>query len=134
MNKEVGLWIDQGRAVVVTLMDGTVETRLVGSHLDGGLYPAARWLARPAMDDASQGAHARPLTGRLGRYYDEITWIISDAAAIAIFGPGDAKSEVVKRLQGRRLGDLIVAVETASQMTPPQIVAKVRQHFAKQPS
>ena len=51
--------------------------------------------------------------------------------SILIFGPGEAKGELKKRLEGDKLGGRIVSIETVDKMTDRQIAAKVRQHFAK---
>ena len=56
---------------------------------------------------------------------------IRDAESILIFGPGEAKGELKKRLEGDKLGGRIVSIETVDKMTDRQITAKVRQHFAK---
>lgn len=54
-----------------------------------------------------------------------------DAESILIFGPGEAKDELKKRLEGNNLGGRIVGIETVDKMTDGQIAAKIRQHFAQ---
>jgi hypothetical protein len=56
---------------------------------------------------------------------------IRDADSILIFGPGEAKGELKKRLESKGLGGRIVAVETTDKMTERQIAAKVRAYFQK---
>jgi hypothetical protein len=46
-----------------------------------------------------------------------------------IFGPGEAKVELKKRLEKVKLHGNIVGMETVDTMTDNQIVSKVRQHF-----
>jgi hypothetical protein len=46
-----------------------------------------------------------------------------------IFGPGEAKVELKKRLENVDLHGHIVGIETTDKMTDNQIVAKVRQRF-----
>jgi hypothetical protein len=46
-----------------------------------------------------------------------------------IFGPGEAKGELKKRLESKGLGGRIVGVETTDKMTERQIAAKVRAYF-----
>jgi hypothetical protein len=72
------------------------------------------------------------LTGHLNSYYDEVISCIRDAESILIFGPGEAKGELKKRLEKDNLGGCIVGIETSDKMTDPQIVAKVRAHFLHQ--
>ena len=54
---------------------------------------------------------------------------IRDAESILLFGPGEAKGELKKRLEKDNLGERIVGVETADKMTDQQIAAKVKNHF-----
>jgi hypothetical protein len=54
---------------------------------------------------------------------------LRNADSIWIFGPGEAKGELKKRLERENLDGRIYRVETAGKMTDRQITAKVRQHF-----
>jgi hypothetical protein len=66
---------------------------------------------------------------KLNIYYDEVISVLRDAKSIFIFGPGEAKGELMKRLEDDHLAHLTQAVETADQMTDRQIAAKVRAYF-----
>ncbi len=124
MKRTVGLWIDHQKAVIIFVGGKQEEIKLVNSqdekhHRQSGVLTPA--------DDIRQ----RELTGHLNSYYDEVVSHIRDAESILIFGPGEAKSELKKRLEKDNLGGHIVGVETSDKMTDPQIVAKVREHFLK---
>ena len=67
--------------------------------------------------------------GHLNTYYEKVISCLRDAESIFLFGPGEAKGELEKRIEKDNLGDHIVGVETADKMTDPQIVAKVKEHF-----
>lgn len=54
-----------------------------------------------------------------------------DGDSIQIFGPGEAKSELEKRLKSKELGERIIGVETVDKMTDRQIAAKVRERLRK---
>jgi hypothetical protein len=54
---------------------------------------------------------------------------IRDADSILLFGPGEAKGELEKRLESEGLKGRIVGVEAADKMAERQIAAKVRQCF-----
>ena len=62
-------------------------------------------------------------------YYDAVIACIRKAESILIFGPGEAKGELQKRLESNNLGERIVGIETVDKMTDRQIAAKVRQYF-----
>lgn len=81
-----------------------------------------------SADDRSQ----RSFTGHLNGYYDEVIACIKDAESILIFGPGEAKGELKKRIERYKSSNRIAAVETADKMTVRQIAAKVREYFQKE--
>ena len=74
---------------------------------------------------------ARVGLGLLNIYYNAVIACIRDAESILIFGPGEAKGELKKRLVRNKLHGRIVGIETIDRMTDRQIAAKVRQHFAE---
>ena len=134
MSTKVGLWIDHRKAIVVAVTDKVGEVALIisavekqarrslSSRHEGSYEP----LQVPA-DDSRQRAY----TGHLNIYYDAVIASIRDAESILIFGPGEAKGELKKRLEGLNLGGRIIGVETLDKMTDRQIAAKVRQRFAE---
>jgi hypothetical protein len=71
----------------------------------------------------------RKFTGHLNIYYDAVIACIRDAESILIFGPGEAKGELQKRIKKTNLGGRIVDIETVDKMTDRQIESKVRQYF-----
>lgn len=133
MRTRVGLWIDHKQAILVALTDKEEEICLIVSkaekqhrrpgdpHRDGPYEPR-----QVAADDIRQ----RVLTGHLNIYYDAVIAGIGDAEFILIFGPGEAKGELKRRLESKKMGERIAAVETVDKMTKGQIAAKVRKHFA----
>ncbi len=134
MGTKVGLWIDHRKAIIVAVTDKGEEGGLIISKAekqlrrsgDSPLKGTYETLHVPA-DDSRQKA----LTGHLNIYYDAVIAAIGDAESILIFGPGEAKGELRKRLERNNLGGRIVAVETVDKMTDRQIAAKIRQHFPK---
>jgi hypothetical protein len=130
---KVGLWIDHRKAIVVAVTDTGEERGLVISAIEkqARRSPAARHTGpyepqQVPADDSRQRAR----TGHLNIYYDAVIASIRDAESILIFGPGEAKGELKKRLERIDLGGRIVRVETVDKMTDRQIAAKVRLHFA----
>jgi len=69
--------------------------------------------------------------GHLNIYYDAVISCIRDAEAIMIFGPGEAKGELKKRIKRNKLSGCIVGLETVNKMTHRQIAARVRQYFSE---
>ena len=137
MKTKVGLWIDHRKAIVVAVTDKGEEIGLIISTAEkqprrSGDSP----LKGPyeALQVPEDNRRQRVFTGDLNRYYDAVIACIGDAESILIFGPGEAKGELKKRLERNNKGGRIAAVETVDKMTKHQIVAKVRKHFAKKSS
>jgi hypothetical protein len=134
MRTKAGLWIDHRKAVVVTVTDKGDETTLVISAVErqrrrsGDSPLKGRYERQQVVADDSQ---QKSFTAHLNSYYDAVIASIGGAEAILIFGPGEAKGELKKRLQRKNLGGRIAVLETVDKMTDRQIAAKVRQHFAE---
>ena len=134
MKTKVGLWIDHRKAIIVTVSDKGEEVGLIVSKVekqlqrsgDSPLKGRYESLKVPA-DDSRQ----RMLTGHINIYYEAVIAGLRDAESILIFGPGEAKDELKKRLEKSKLGGRIIDVETVDKMTDRQIAKKVRQYFAK---
>jgi hypothetical protein len=132
MKTTVGLWIDHRKAVIVVLTDEAEEIKLIISKVEkqpgrsGGIRSKTSYESQLVPADDSR---ERKLVGHLNIYYDAVIACIRDAESILIFGPGEAKGELKKRLERNRLGGRIVGIETIDKMTDRQIAAKVRQYF-----
>ena len=129
-----GLWIDHRKAVIVLITDKGEETKLIISKAEKQLRRSGDSpLKGPyeAQQVPLEDSRQRLFTGNLNIYYDAVIACLRDTDAILIFGPGEAKGELKKRLVKNKLGGRIVGVETVDKMTDRQIAAKVRQHFQK---
>ena len=132
MKKEVGLWMDHRKAVIVVVTDKREEIKLIVSKVEKQLRRSGGSpLKGPyeALQVPADDSHEREFTGHLNIYYDAVIACIRDAEAILIFGPGEAKVELKKRMEREELGGRIVGIETVDRMTDRQIAAKVRQRF-----
>ncbi len=125
MKRQVGLWIDHRNTVIVSVTEKGEETRRISSNMEKHV----RFSGSPEVSAEDQ--RDRRFAGHLTKYYDEVIASIRDAESILIFGPGEAKVELGKRLEGEELGSRIVGIETVDKMTDRQIAAKIRQRFQK---
>ena len=133
MKTKIGLWVDHRKAVVVAIAEGGAETTLVimskvekQSGRSGGKQSTTHYESQKVpADDTRQ----RRFTGQLGIYYDAVIACVRNAEAILIFGPGEAKGELRKRLKKAGVQGRIEEAETADRMTDRQIAARVRRHF-----
>jgi len=127
MKKEIGLWIDHRKAVVVIISNEGEEVREITSHMDKHV----RFSSGTSEDGSSEDVRDRQFENSLNSYYDAVIAVIRHGESIQIFGPGEAKSELKKRLESKELGGRIVGVETVDKMTDRQIAAKVRERLRK---
>ena len=128
MKRQAGLWIDHGDALVVFIGDDGEEMR----RIESGMEKHVRFSGGNRSEEGSaDDQRDRQFASHLNRYYDEVITNIRDAESILLFGPGEAKGELEKRLATKGLGGRIVGIETVDKMTDRQIAAKVREHFRK---
>ena len=127
MKKEVGLWIDRRRAAIVTVKNGGMEMQQVVSDIEKNVR-----FSGGAQDFSEEDIEERRFENHLRKYYDEVISNIHDAESILIFGPGEAKTELKKRIDGKSFIGKKIHVETEDKMTDRQITAKVKRHFKKE--
>jgi stalled ribosome rescue protein Dom34 len=125
MKRQVGLWIDHRKAVIVMVTDEGEETRLIESNMEKHV----RFASGSSEDGSAESTRDRQFASHLDGYYDKVIASIRDAESILILGPGEAKGELEKRLESGELKGRIVGIETVDKMTDRQIAARVRQHF-----
>jgi len=135
MKTRAGLWIDRRKAVIVIVANQGEETKLIISKAEKqprrsgdsplkGPYEAQQ----VSTDDRRQAR----FTGALNIYYDAVIASIRNAESILIFGPGEAKGELKKRIEKGKSNPRIAGIETVDKMTDHQIAAKVRKYFEKE--
>lgn len=121
MKKEIGLWIDHRKAVIVLITDEGEEIKKIKSNME-------KHVRFTSEDGRGEDVRDRQFDNHLDSYYDEVITHLRDADSIQIFGPGEAKGELEKRIEREGLKARIV-VETTDKMTDRQIAAKVKEHF-----
>ena len=132
MKKNIGLWLDHKKAVMLVLAEQSEEFKRIESNIEkhvrfrGGMrnrtpYGAQYFAAEDRMD--------KRLMGQLNKYYGEIISHLRGAETILIMGPGEAKYELESRMAHDRVQDRIAEIETADKLTDRQFAAKVRRYF-----
>ena len=125
MKKNIGLWIDHRKAVIVILTEAGEELKKITSNMEKHV----RFRSGTGSEDgSSEDVRDRQFGNHLNSYYDEVIAAIRGADSIQIFGPGEAKGELAKRLEHEGLKAHIFAIETVDKMTDRQVSAKVREH------
>ena len=131
MKTTAGLWIDHRKAVIAIVSAEGEETMEIRSNVEKqpGRFAGVRSTTHYGQQVPADDSHEKEFTGHLNRFYAGVIAAIGDAESILIFGPGEAKVELKKRLEHAKLGGHIIAMETADKMTDRQIAAKVREYF-----
>ena len=127
MEKQVGLWIDHRKAVIVIISEAGEEIKEIISNMEKHV----RFTGGKATSEigTTEDIRDRQFGNHLNSYYDKVVAVIRDADSILIFGPGEAKGELRKLLEHEGVKSSILAVETTDKLTDRQISAKVREHF-----
>jgi hypothetical protein len=132
MKTRAGVWIDHRKAVIVTV-SGHAETLLEilsgvesqPSREDGVPMDVHFESLLEKADDYQQSDY----TEQLNQYYAKVDAAVHNTTTLLVFGPGEAKGELKKRLEHARYAGRILALETVDKLTDHQIAAKVRKQF-----
>jgi len=127
MKKGIGLWIDHRKAVVVSISHEGEKTTEITSNMEKHV----RYAEGATMAGSSEDIRDRQFGNHLNSFYDAVIAVIHDGDSIQIFGPGEAKSELKKRLESKELGGRIDTIKTVDKMTDRQISEKVRERLQK---
>ena len=134
MKREVGIWIDPSKAVIVTIINEKQQIQEIKSNFEKKNLVSNNKTSKTkskSPESIVEDGRDRQTYNAPDRYYEAVISFIRDAQTILIFGPGEAKTELEECLKREKLGERIVGVVSANKMTDPQIAAKVRNHFYK---
>jgi hypothetical protein len=101
MRTEIGLWIDHREAIIVVLTGDTEETRHIssgsGKHIR---YSGSSHSKTPKgmKEVTSENQRDQKFQNVLNEFYDEVVAAVREAETIQVFGPGEAKGELVIKL------------------------------------
>jgi hypothetical protein len=132
MKTSAGIWIDHRKAVIVTLTGGREQVLVIHSGVEsqpGREDGVSLDVKHEALLVKADDSHQREYTGHLNQYYEEVIAAVAPARTLLIFGPGEAKDELKKRLGHAGFAGRILALGTEDKMTDHQIAARVRQQF-----
>ncbi|MGC9450858.1 MAG: hypothetical protein ACP5I4_05360 [Oceanipulchritudo sp.] len=132
MLKQVGMWIDHRKAVIVFLMNGEERLKVIESNMEKHIRPSGGSRSKSPygpQDVMKEDGRERKYRLHLSRWYESVAEMLQDAEELFVFGPGEAKMEFKKHVEETPLAGKITGVETVDKMTDPQVAAKVRKHF-----
>ena len=126
MKTNAGLWIDHRSAVIVVIGEKGEETKRITFNAEKQVRSSGG-----AQEDSEQDIRDRRFSNHLNKYFDEVIAYVRNAKSILVFGPGEAKMEIKKRLENEKINTRLVDIETVDKMTDKQIAAKVREYFGQ---
>lgn len=131
MTKQIGIWIDHKRAVILTVGEDGETMQQIESGLEHLRFRGGNRSRTPYSTQYQKGDDQldKQFQGHLNKYYENVLALTRGADAILILGPGEAKSEFKKRLEREKTCPPITGILPADKMTDRQFAAKVRSHF-----
>lgn len=137
MKRQVGIWMNTDKAVLVSLLNGkeekiqTIESEIESRpHNPRHVKPGAR--TGTVLVDMDKKMTQRK-NHQMHDYFIRVMHsITSDTGEIFVFGPATTKKHFEKELRKHpEHGSKKLKVETADKMTQPQMVARIKQHFVE---
>ena len=130
--KNIGLWIDHKKTVLVVQNEHGENIQQIDSGIGRHVrYRGASHSKSPFSAQYQQGDDQldNKFTEQLNKFYEKVIAQLRQADAVLIFGPGEAKRELEKRIAHEKVKVPVMKIETADKMTERQIAAKVRNYF-----
>ena len=130
----LGIWLDHKQAHLIWLdEDGESDLQHAQADYAEGREKTDRAASGRTGVYGGVAPHANVEDKRrrqARQFYEKIFRAVRRAENVYIFGPGQAKRELLKRLQRHKDFDgRIQAVESAEKMTQAQMAARVRKFF-----
>ncbi len=135
MEKQVGIWIDTKKAIIVTL-EGHKEEKIteIDSDVENSVYHNKEG-DKGTFSGSHHGDSETKFDNRkkeeMDYYLKAVIANIKDSDYLYIFGPAETKIKLEQKIRDEKsLGKInLKAVETADNMTLNEIVAKVKDFY-----
>ncbi len=135
MEKQVGIWIDTKKAIIVTL-DGQKKERIteIDSEVENRVYhqkEGNKGTFSGSHHSNSETKFENRKKEEMDYYLNAVIAYIKGSDYLYIFGPAETKTILEKKfLEGKSNSKInLKAVETADKMTLNEIVAKVKDFY-----
>ncbi|MCI4442892.1 MAG: hypothetical protein JHC39_05235 [Lentimicrobium sp.] len=135
MEKQVGIWIDTKKAIIVTL-DGHKEEKIteIDSEVENSVYhnkEGNKGTFSGSHHSDSETKFDNRKKEQMDYYLEAVMDYIKKSDYLYIFGPGETKIKLEQKIRDEKsLGKInLKAVETTDSMTLNQIVAQVKDFY-----
>lgn len=131
--KNVGVWLDKEKALIVTIENGTENMKTIQSNIEtfrihGG--SGTRFKGGP-QDVVQDSRYLEREKHQTKRYFDELAEEVNNADSLAIFGPAETFEKFKKELESsyKELDAKVKTVKRVDSMTDNQVKALIRDFF-----
>lgn len=122
--RQLGIWMDHSMAYLMELSNGTIVSNTVESK------PELQGDEQIVYKDESHMLNK--MQWQLSAYYKKLSDVILDYEEVVLFGPTEAKNELLNLLLDNHLFDKIkIAIKPTDKMTEIQKNAFVKDYFNK---
>jgi len=131
--KNIGVWLDKEKALVVTIENGTENMKTIPSNIEtfrihGGSGTRLKGGPQDVVQDSKYLEREKHQTKR---YFKELAEEVNSADSLAIFGPAETFEKFKKELEDshKELNARVKKVQRVDSMTDNQVKALVRDFF-----
>ena len=132
MELKIGLWLDNRRAVVVSISGKEEKLESIDSNVEkyfrhsGGGNPDHNYGRK---DKTAYDIVDKDMEEHLKKYYKKIISQIKNADSVLIIGPGKAKQELKKYIDKNGSLSCNIEVVTSDKMSDNKILSMIRQYY-----
>ena len=122
--KQIGIWMDHHNAHIIEFASDVKETKTMNSEFGSGDKSESAHGSENEMHNREQQ--------KQGTFYKNLSKVIKDYDEVLLFGPTDAKSELLNLLRENHQFDQIkIEVKTADKMSDKEQHAFVSDYFKR---
>jgi len=120
--KKMGIWMDHSNAFLMELTDDSMIEKTISSEFNHEGKDSSLKLDQKTLHNKEQQMQSS--------YYKELINSISNFHEVVLFGPTEAKLELLNLIEADHLlDDIKIEVQTTDKMTAAQMHEFVREHF-----
>ncbi|RTY95289.1 hypothetical protein [Flavobacterium sp. GT3R68] len=134
MKKQTGIWIDTSKALIVTLEGGKEKITEIESDIENHIYhekEGSKGTFSGSHHGSSEHTFDERKKNQMNVYLKDVIAHVKESDELYVFGPAETKTKLEHKIYDEKSFDAgkLKSVQTASSMTPNQIVAKVKQFY-----
>jgi len=133
MKKQIGIWVDSKKAVIVTLENSIEKTNVIESNLENRIYhnkESDKGNFSGTRHSNNEKKFDERRKHQMADFIKQITQHIASADEIYIFGPAETKIKLKHEIENNtHLIEKLSLVEASDQITTNQIIAKTKDYY-----